>query len=147
MSDSKKNKLFNWLWLAGGLGMYYFGAIASGPIYEFLEQGHPDALASEQPAPIIPPMALSSLLVSIFPLIVGAFAALAQTVSGFLSFFKNKVFNSSRIASIVVLISWVVFFLSGKMGFLPAYPQKAFNWLPTLSQNILMSIFFHPFSF
>ena len=140
--DKKKN-IRNWLWLVGGLGMYYFGAIAAGPAYSYMEQGRPDALASEQPGPIIPPMALSSLISSIFPLIVGGLASLAQTIIGFLSFFRNEALDSpARIASIFVLISWGAFFIGGALGFLSAYPKTAFNFLPTLGQNIMMAIVF-----
>ena len=140
---NQKKNIRNWLWLVGGVGAYYFGATAASPIWAFLNQGEPDVLASEQPGPIIPSMALSTLIISIFPLVIGGLASLAQIIIGFLSFCKNNALDiPSRIASAFVLISWAIFFVGGALGLLPAYPKSAFNFLPNLSQNIMMAIFF-----
>ena len=129
--------------LAGCLGMFYFGAIAATPVWEFLNQGEHDVLASEQPGPIIPPMSISTLLISAFPLVSGGLAALAQILIGVISLFKNKVFEfPSKIASILVLISWAAFFIGGANGLFPAFPKEAFRPLPGVEQNIMLTIFF-----
>jgi hypothetical protein len=111
---------------------YFFGIVAVNKYYNFINQGQPNPLTSELPAPPIPPMSVFELLLVLVPALLGLIASAIYIFYPVLKiFFKNS-------SKLIVNAAWMD--VIGRIGI--GFFTPILRPLPTISQTITVWVIF-----
>ena len=118
----------------GAISLFFYGITVFSVLSAYIHQGEPSRVASEDPPAIIPPMSFSKFIFTFLPSSLGL-------VSSGVYFLVGAVFIFSmfrlRLCTLLYFSAWLDVIVR-----VPFILNMASNPLPTISQIIMMSIFF-----